>query len=333
MPVAGHWSRTAVLGPKPRKICYHNTTAPIGLYMNSNPPQTELKEDHNTRTRDVLAAAEGGNIDTLNRLLPLVKIPTVWIKAMEKASANGHVDCLHKLVEHTQNMFAPISEETWDKCLATAAKHGQLEGVRYLVAFANPLNNDSRALRRAAKNGWVDVVQFLLPLSDPKAHNCEALINAAWEGHKQCIEVLLPHSDPLAQNSEALYAASGRGHAECVKLLLPVSNAHDKDSRCLLRAAANNRLECVQLLLPHSDPQANFSRALAEAFLSKAWEIFDLLYPLSNAAEAARFIPTHSMMRKENLREQWEVKISACQKQVLETMVNTTANGARSRKL
>ena len=312
-----------------QKICYDQGIASSGLQMNTQVSK-QPEDNHNTRTRDVLAASEVGNLEVLKRLLPVVKIPTVWFKAMEHASTYGHMDCLQTLVEHSQNMSTPL---VWHKCLVAAAKHGQLECVRYLVQFTDPRNNDSRALRRAAKHGFVDVVQFLLPLSDPKANNCEALINAAWEGHKECIEVLLPHSDPMAQHSEALYAASGRGHAECVKLLLPLSNAKDKDSRCLLRAAANCRLECVKLLIPHSDPTANFSRALAEAFLSNTWEIFDLLYPLSNATEAARFIPGPSVMRKENLKEQWDEKIAARQKQLLQTMVDTTTFGARTRKL
>lgn len=293
-------------------------------------PPTPSSENHNTRTRDVLAAAQTGNISELQRLLPLVNIPTVWIKAMEHTSVNGHVECLDALVKHSDRMSTPIEEETWDKCLVAAAKCGQLECVRYLVEHTQASNNDSRALRRAAQHGQLKVVQFLLPLSDPTAHNSEAVVKAAWEGHLDCVAYLIAHSDIEAQDNDALYGASGRGHGGIVKMLLHYTR--DFDGRCLMRAAANGHMDCVQLLLPHSDPQANNSRALAEAFLSSEWAIFDLLYPHSNATEAVRFIPTYTL-NKDNIIEQWEKWVAACQKQILNATVEHTSANTRGRKI
>ncbi len=77
-----------------------------------------------------------------------------------------------------------------------AVEAGCLETVkRQLAAGANPLAEDSLALRLAAANGHLEIVKLLLPLSDPKANASWALRMAALNGYTQIVKLLLPLSD------------------------------------------------------------------------------------------------------------------------------------------
>lgn len=298
----------------------------------SNSPISS-SENHNTRTRDLLAASIDGNISELQRLLPVVNIPSVWDKAFEHAGTGGHLECLKEL-----NAYG-VSDNVRNKALQAAAQQGHEACVRWLVEGADPNASESKALRRAAEHGRFDIVKFLVAYA-PQKDIQRGLVKAAWEGHAPIVALLLDHciSDHTAEHNEALYRASSRGHVDIVTLLLPVADPLDQFSRCLLRATVNGHMDCVQLLLPHSDPQANDSRVLAEAFLYEQWDLFELLYPHCNATVAERFIPVrvwgpNIAPSEENIREKWNAKVALMQHKLLNAHVAPCAPSAASRKM
>lgn len=142
-----------------------------------------------------------------------------------------------------------------NKDLIKSAADGDLEGVvRLLAAGADPLYENSGALRSAATCGHAECVELLIPVSDPNAGPAafHALGEAAGNGHAECVKLLIPCSFPRSMHSGALRWAARNGHAECVAVLLPVSDANALDSQALLVAIRNGHVECVKLLLPVS---------------------------------------------------------------------------------
>ncbi len=83
-----------------------------------------------------------------------------------------------------------------DKVLADAAFANDVDEVRWALSDgANPLANDSYALRQAAYRGNTESVAILIPVSDPKAKDSGALQNAALENHRDVVDLLYKVSD------------------------------------------------------------------------------------------------------------------------------------------
>lgn len=97
-----------------------------------------------------------------------------------------------------------FNQETLDKAPVIAAIDGNTEGIRQLLAVADPKYKNSKALREASKNGHAECVKLPIPGSDPKVLNCFALSLAARWGHIEYVELLLPVSDPKADKSCSL---------------------------------------------------------------------------------------------------------------------------------
>ena len=146
--------------------------------------------------------------------------------------------------------------------LISRAAAGDLSRIMKLLAQgANPLAQNSRALREAAEHGHFECASLLIPLSDPRAPNSYGLQLASMNGHIACVEMLIPLSDPRSDDSLALYWAAKNGHLECMSRLIPVSNP----SHALLIAARDGPEACLRLLLPLRDSDALLGQALGLA--------------------------------------------------------------------
>lgn len=161
-----------------------------------------------------------------------------------------------------------------------AARRGCLSDVsRFLGLGADPLFEESYALRVAAANGHVKCVKRLIPQSNPNDGDSRALSAAAEQGHADCVRLLIPVCDPKARNSIAIYLAASRGQAECVKLLLPYSDFQPGSlaSLALTRAAEVGDLESVKLLIPASESLAFNDRPFREAVAGGHVEVIKAL--------------------------------------------------------
>lgn len=81
-----------------------------------------------------------------------------------------------------------------NQLLVRAARVGDADGLRCLLAQADPLWDSSLALMRAAENGHVECVEILLPVSEPRAHSSRALLMAVARDQQNCVDVLFAHS-------------------------------------------------------------------------------------------------------------------------------------------
>lgn len=108
--------------------------------------------------------------------------------------------------------------------LIVAAKNGEIDVVRSLLAVKNPVFSTHRALATAAAWGNVECVQLLLSVTDASADNSIALRWAAQFGQEECVRLLLPHSNPKDEESEALYNACEHAYNHCIDALYPLSD-------------------------------------------------------------------------------------------------------------
>lgn len=192
-------------------------------------------------------AAEKGNIDIVNLLLPVCQTSTVS-SALMSAAKQGYTTIVELLLPLCQ-------KNIHNQALSVAAKGGWIDTVDFLLPLCDTIGINN-AFSNAAEEGYIDIIRKLLPYSDPKNNNSNALRSAARYGFVDCVELLIPVSDPLSGDSGALSAASRFGHMECIKLLLPVSDPKANRNSALYWALENGHIECAEILCPVSDSYA-----------------------------------------------------------------------------
>ena len=197
----------------------------------------------------------------------------------------------------------PRSREGLDRALIAAARDGQVEAARLLLAEgADP---DSRqenetALLAASRGGHSDVVEALLergaPVRMPGAalcHGLDPLVVAAYGGHTGVVRSLLARGGfDEESRARALELASVEGHADTVSVLLAVG-APIRDE-ALLGASRRGRIDALRLLLsaqPAIDGRL-IETALEEAAFCGRGDAVDVL--LKHAPESA---PLESILR------------------------------------
>lgn len=110
------------------------------------------------------------------------------------------------------------------------------------------MRNNSKLIN-AARRGDAEQVKKLLAAGEPKAYRCTALRQAASEGHAEVVKLLLPVSDSKTCRSAALRWAAYNGHVDVVKLLLPVLEKKQiRNSTALCWAIKSGNTKVVQLL-------------------------------------------------------------------------------------
>ena len=162
-----------------------------------------------------------------------------------------------------------ISPDEYNEKLRTAAREGNIEQLRLLIAAGADVNatddEERTPLRMAAREGHTECVHLLLSapgIDVNQVTNLEEtpLYHAAYAGHADCIRLLLtvPGIDVNAAEYDdgytPLYAAVKNDDAECVELLLTAPGI-DVYKCCRMGttpldiAIHNKFTECVRLLL------------------------------------------------------------------------------------
>jgi len=197
----------------------------------------------------------------------------------------------------------PRSSEGLDRALIAAARDGQVEAVRLLLAEgADPgsLQGNETALLAASRGGHAEVVDLLLERDAPAAmrhaaacHGLDALMIAAYGGHTRVVRSLSARGGfDEESRARALELAAVEGHAETVSLLLAAGVSSREEA--LLGASRRGRIDAVRLLLnahPAIDGRV-IETALEEAAFCGRSDVVGLL--LEYAPESA---PLESILR------------------------------------
>lgn len=127
----------------------------------------------------LMEAAQQGNAEDVERLIPLCPSPSLNNMVLWMAISHGHNRCIE--------LLTPVSD---------------------------PLNNNSGALTHAAGQGNCEGVKLLLPFSNMLENNSAALMEAARNGHQTCVDILAPVS-----NVEEVYSKLKKAHPNAQTLL------------------------------------------------------------------------------------------------------------------
>jgi ankyrin repeat protein len=197
-----------------------------------------------------------------------------------------------------------------NKEIIMAAGNGDLEGVKFLLKYADP----SGAIEKAAENGHLEIVKILLkdPRVDPSkgwpivemreygygtfGYGNMAIVNAACNGHLEIVKFLLsdPRVNTTAVKNRVIQSAAYNGHLEVVKFLLsdPRVDPTANGNQAIKSAAYNGHLEVVKFLLSDvtiaqyhknddkvllSDPRADYNLSLAHAAENDHLEVVEFL--------------------------------------------------------
>ncbi|KNB06504.1 kinesin [Fusarium oxysporum f. sp. lycopersici 4287] len=250
----------------------------------------------NTRENDGLpagrtalqAAAEGGHVDTVAKLLVANAdvnaegaVKYGGQTALQAAAGGGHVEIVNKLLAANADVNAVGAVKYGGQtALQAAAGGGHVEIVDKLLAAnaevnAAPAANARTALQAAAGGGHVEIVDKLLAANAdvnaaPAKHSGRAALQAAaGGGHVEIVDKLLAanaevNAAPATDDGRtALQAAAGSGHVEIVDKLLAANADVNAEGaavygRTALQAAAGGgHFEIVaKLLVANADVNA-----------------------------------------------------------------------------
>jgi hypothetical protein len=138
----------------------------------------------------------------------------------------------------------------WDEwTIRTAARHGNLEMVKYCVANECPI--DMNACAFAAENGRLEVLKYLH--EEAKAPwDWSTAEWAARNGHLHILEYLVERKYDEYDVLACRWAAEC-GHLDCLKYLHETAKA-PWNFRAVRVARENKHFECVQYLLDNNCP-------------------------------------------------------------------------------
>lgn len=184
-------------------------------------------------------------------------------------------------------MADELSKTLLDQQLSTAALLGNMPRVAGLLAEgADPLADNSMALRFASMNGYLECVELLLPLSGAGSSSMAAIM-AAFCGRAECLAAIIAFSQEPINVDEALSGAAKNGHAECIHVLLPLL-AGPPDS-AVMSAARAGHAGALDMLVNANLGAAKFSGILPlardAAMENDRWECSRILGALIEAGE------------------------------------------------
>jgi hypothetical protein len=136
-----------------------------------------------------------------------------------------------------------------DMTINMAAKHGNLEMVKYCIANECPI--DEYACAYAAENGHLEVLKYLREEVKAPWDSCTAEW-AALKGHLHILEYLVERKYDK-YNDWTCYNAARYGYLDCLKYLRETAKA-PWDEDAVREARKNNHPECVQYLLDNDCP-------------------------------------------------------------------------------
>jgi len=223
--------------------------------------QTDLKflHDVNSETRALIKRSKplGTELKRTFKIAEMSSISTLkfawenrslWPKIWEESNFCWRVADTNKL-----ELLKWIREEKkcdWDTgTINTAARHGNLEMVKYCVA--NKCHMVPYTCACAARNGDLECLKYLH--EEAKARwDWRTPSYAAENGHLHILEYLIKRKY-VEYHTEACRCAARNGHLDCLKFLHETAKA-PWDSYALQSAHDNNHPECLQYLLDNDCP-------------------------------------------------------------------------------
>ena len=143
---------------------------------------------YSQNTRDLLNAADTGNIENVRNLVEVVGVPANILdgEALIEAAENGRLEVVRYLVGEGPEDTRVLANIRNGEALIHAARNGHLDTVRFLVEEGPedtrvPANiQNGEALIIAAKHGRLEIVRYLLEsyLFDFDGDQCDQAINA-----------------------------------------------------------------------------------------------------------------------------------------------------------
>lgn len=138
---------------------------------------------------ELILAAEDGDHNKVQRLLPLADPSVLGSRALLVACRGGHVPCMQLLlplasIEDCQTVAQLVAEHGPPEALELLVKHDpdfapmllvhavtgkNLQTATVLSQLTDPRHKDSLALQWAVVTGQKDMVDILFPVSDPEA--------------------------------------------------------------------------------------------------------------------------------------------------------------------
>lgn len=202
--------------------------------------------DIENNTERLIEAAKNGDLQEVNRLIPISDPKHNDSQALRVAISNDHMDCAQALIG--------VSSD-YNYALSIAAHNNQLEFLKILMPLSD---NHEDALQAAAGDNHIECVKLLL---DGSKEVGPPLCLAIQNHHNKCAQVLL--SDCLTKDTTymkewALHTAVEFGNTEAVKMLLPYVDPSIKDSEALALTVYGENQECFDLLYPLSNPKSAF---------------------------------------------------------------------------
>ncbi len=138
-------------------------------------------------------------------------------RLLGEAARDGNIEEIERLLPIVTSMDHRTYALQW------AAEEGQIRSLRALLPFSDPKVNSSWALHCAAKNGHTQCVELLIPVSEPKTS--KALMQAVKNNNMKCVTLLIPVSDPQLDNSAVLQIAALENLNDMMDILFDVCDA------------------------------------------------------------------------------------------------------------
>jgi ankyrin repeat protein len=220
--------------------------------------------------RVLQAAAEGGHLDVVERLLAskadvnAAAAKDLGCTALQAAAGGGHLDVVERLLAAKADVNAAAVLHYGRTALQAAAGGGHLDVVERLLAAKADVNAAAAedfgrtALQAAAEGGHLDVIERLLAAkadvnaAAAKDLGCTALQAAAGGGHLDVVERLLAAKAVVNaaaaghSGRTALQAAAEGGHLDVVE-----SRGTQGSSACRVY----NKEECLRGQVTGTEPQ------------------------------------------------------------------------------
>lgn len=201
---------------------------------------------------------------------------------LKYAARSGDVNALERLYaqEKISNSHVFLEE---------AARHGQLECLRFLAPKCSNNEICAYGLTTTIVNNYFECTNYLLSLSTQPFDFREALYAAIYSGNSKLVKYFIPFCD-LKCGTAVLTLAISVGNQETFDLLLPLSDPKAKDSAALCCAVVENRREIFDILLPLSNPNADNGAAFREAIALGRTYFVEALYPLVDVQKVVEYV-------------------------------------------
>ncbi|MBA0761904.1 hypothetical protein Gotri_024479, partial [Gossypium trilobum] len=211
--------------------------------------------------------------------------------ALYIATENGYVDLVKEMINYYDLSDAGIKARNGFDAFHIAAKQGDLEILKVLLAVHPELAmtvdlSNTTALHTAATQGHIEIVNFLLEVGSglatiARSNGKTALHSAARNGHVEVVKALLGNEPGIAPRTDkkgqtALHMAVKGQNLKVVEELISVDpslmiNMVDtKGNTPLHIAARKGRIQIVKLLLGHKETNTKAVNKSRETALDTA---------------------------------------------------------------